>query len=167
MTTVSIAMATYNGQKYIQRQLDSLAAQTRIPDELVICDDGSEDDTIAIVESFARSAPFPVKIHRNDVRLGYRANFMRAAGLCRSDLIAFSDQDDYWRPNKIEASLQPFCDPEVILVYHNADVVAADGSKIGTLAARRAPQRILVPLSSGPFWPYALGFTEVFRRSLL
>jgi glycosyltransferase involved in cell wall biosynthesis len=167
MTSVSIAMASYNGQKHILRQLDSLAAQTRVPDELVLCDDGSEDDTISIVESFARSAPFPVNIHRNDARLGYRANFMRAAGLCQSDLIAFSDQDDYWKPKKIAEGIKPFSDPDMLLSYHNADVVKSDGVHIGTLASRAASRPILLPLSSGPFWPYALGFSQVFRRSLL
>src|SRR5260221_823959 len=167
MISVSIAMATYNGQKHIQRQLDSLAAQTRIPDELVVCDDGSEDNTIAIVGAFANSSAFPVNIHKNDTRLGYRANFMRCANLCRSKLIAFSDQDDDWYPHKLETILKPFSDAGVLLAYHNADIVTHDGHKIGTLADRAAPQTIVPPLSLGPFWPVALGFTEVFRRSLL
>ena len=77
--SVSIAMATYNGRKHIQRQLGSLAAQTQLPTELVVTDDCSTDDTIAIVDEFAKGAPFTVKVMRNDARLGYRANFMRAA----------------------------------------------------------------------------------------
>ena len=82
-------MATYNGRQHIRRQLDSLAAQTLIPAELVITDDGSDDDTISVVEEFAKNAPFAVKVFRNEARLGYRKNFMRAASLCQSDLIAF------------------------------------------------------------------------------
>lgn len=167
MISVSVAMATCNGQKYIQRQLDSLAAQSQAPRELVISDDRSADDTLSIVDAFAKTASFPVNIHRNEVQLGYRANFLRAASLCQSELIAFCDQDDHWYPQKIAVSVKPFSDPEVLLAYHNADVVTDDGRRIGTLAARAAPQRVMKPLSLGPFWPYALGFTEVFRRSLL
>ena len=167
MKPISIAMATYNGQEYLRRQLESLASQTLIPAELVVTDDQSEDNTIAIVDEFSKTAPFQVKLHRNEARLGYRKNFMRAANLCQSELIAFCDQDDYWYPHKIEAALKPFSDPEVLLTYHNADVVAADSSeKIGTLTERVPRQHVLLPLSSGP-WLNALGFTEVFRRSLL
>jgi glycosyltransferase involved in cell wall biosynthesis len=160
MISVSIAMATYNGRKHILRQLESLAAQSQPPAELVITDDRSEDDTLAIIDAFARTASFPVNVYRNETRLGYRANFMRAASLCHSELIAFCDQDDYWYPQKIAASVKPFNDPEVLLSYHDADVVNEDGTRIGSLATRATP------ISSGP-WFFAPGFTEVFRRSLL
>src|SRR5690348_8403095 len=94
--SISVAMATYNGARYIREQLDDLAAQTRLPAEVVVCDDESSDGTVAILEHFAASAPFPVHIHRNSERLGYRANFMKCASLCSSDLVAFCDQDDRW-----------------------------------------------------------------------
>jgi glycosyltransferase involved in cell wall biosynthesis len=166
MIPVSVAMATYNGQLRVRRQLDSLIAQSQLPAELVVSDDASDDDTIAIIEAFAKTSPFPVVIHRNETRLGFRANFMRAAKLCRSELIAFCDQDDFWYPNKIALSAKPFSDLEVLLAYHNADVVTDDGRRIGSLAARAAQKPILTPLLSKP-WLYALGFTMVFRRSLL
>jgi glycosyltransferase involved in cell wall biosynthesis len=86
MITVSVAMATYNGQKYVREQLDSLAAQQHAPAELVGTDDASTDETLAIVEEFAKTVPFPMHIHRNDCRIGYRANFMRATARCRSEL---------------------------------------------------------------------------------
>jgi glycosyltransferase involved in cell wall biosynthesis len=158
--SVSIAMATYNGQRHIRRQLDSLTAQTKLPAELVVTDDCSEDDTVDIINAFAKTAPFPVTVHRNEARLGYRANFMRAANLCRSDLIAFCDQDDDWYPQKLAVSVKPFSDPEVLLSYHNADVVTEDGRRIGFLADRAGP------ISSGP-WHFVPGFTQVFVRSLL
>src|SRR5262249_15697678 len=120
-TSVSIAMATYNGERYTRGQRESFAAQTHAPAELVVTDDTSTDNTVAIVEAFAKTVTFPVRLYRNEMRLGYRANFMHAASLCRSELIAFCDQDDYWYPKKIAASVEPFSDPEVLLVYHNAD----------------------------------------------
>jgi glycosyltransferase involved in cell wall biosynthesis len=166
MASVSVALAAWNGQRHIRRQLDSIAAQSCIPAELVITDDGSQDDTVGIIEAFAKTAPFPVKLHRNESRLGYRANFMRAAGLCRSELIAFCDQDDYWHRDKIALSMEPFCDPEVLLTYHNALVVDADGRRIGSLATCAASSPMLAPMAAGP-WQFAPGFTEVFRRRLL
>lgn len=160
-------MATYNGGRHIQRQFESLAAQTYLPAELVITDDASTDDTVTIVEAFAKSSPFPVRVHRNESRVGYRANFMRAANLCESHLIAFCDQDDVWYPHKLATAVEPFSDADVLLSYHNADSVAENGTRIGSLADRAASSPIAAPLSLGPWWPSALGFTEVFRRSLL
>jgi glycosyltransferase involved in cell wall biosynthesis len=165
MTTVSIALATYNGSRYIDEQLGSLARQRRLPDELVATDDGSSDDTVARLEAFAATAPFPVRVHRNDQRLGYRANFLRAAGLCRSELIAFSDQDDVWEEGKLLTCLAPFSDRDVLLVYHDALATTADGYPIARLQQLPAPST-LGYLASQPM-NYPLGFTQVFRRSLL
>ena len=83
MTRVSIAMATYNGERFIREQLDSFAAQSRLPDQLVMCDDGPTDRTVAIAEEFAASAPFAVTVRRNPGRLGYSDNFSRAISLQR------------------------------------------------------------------------------------
>jgi glycosyltransferase involved in cell wall biosynthesis len=99
---ISIAMATYNGAKYIQAQLESFAAQTRLPDELVVSDDRSSDETIRILESFSQTAPFEVRIISNPETLGYARNFEKAITLCDGDLIFLSDQDDVWFPEKIE-----------------------------------------------------------------
>jgi glycosyltransferase involved in cell wall biosynthesis len=94
-------MATFNGARFLQDQLDSIAGQSRIPDQLVVCDDGSVDETWAILEHFRATAPFPVLLHRNVDRRGYAANFSDA--LCRTtgDLVFLSDQDDVWLSNKV------------------------------------------------------------------
>lgn len=169
MISVSVAMATYNGQKFIREQLDSLAAQHYLPSELVITDDASSDKTVAIAEQFAAGAPFPVHIHRYGNRLGYRANFMRAASFCTSDVIAFCDQDDVWSPRKLALCVEPFRDPAVLLAYHNAEVVTEAGERLGSLdylaSAPMTPPLSLCPI--GWDTPSALGFTEVFRRSIL
>jgi glycosyltransferase involved in cell wall biosynthesis len=165
MTTVSVALATYNGGKYLDEQLRSLALQQSAPDELVITDDASTDDTVARVHAFAAISQFPVRLHRNSERLGYRANFMRAAGLCRSEVIAFCDQDDFWEPRKLAICLAPFADPEVLLVYHEAMAVTADGNPLATIERPSSPPAVGF-LQSRPM-DYALGFTQVVRRSLL
>ena len=149
MRSVSVAMATYNGARHIQKQLDSLAAQSYLPAELVISDDRSEDDTLAIIQDFAESAPFPVALHVNSDRLGYRRNFMKAASLSRSELIAFCDQDDRWYPHKLAVIVEAFARPEVLLAYHNADVVGQDGTRLGSLSEYRAKRRTNSPMSSG------------------
>lgn len=100
---ISVAMATYNGAVYLREQLDSLVHQTRPPDELVISDDCSTDDTWRQIEAFAAEAPFPVRTHRNDANLGYAGNFEQALGRCAGDLVFLCDQDDVWFPEKIEA----------------------------------------------------------------
>ncbi|MGA8529432.1 MAG: glycosyltransferase, partial [Acidobacteriaceae bacterium] len=126
---ISVAMATYNGEKYIREQLDSIARQSLLPYELVVTDDGSTDGTLEMVEDFARSAPFPVKIHRNDVRLGFADNFFKAASLCEGELIAFSDQDDVWLEDKLSVCSSHFVDPDVFLVAHSAWTLLASGER--------------------------------------
>ena len=164
--SVSVALATYNGARHLPDQLADLSAQTCMPSEVVVCDDASSDETLSIVDEFAASAPFPVRVHRNPVRLGYRENFVRCAARCRSDLIAFCDQDDRWPRNKLRAAADCFDDPSVLLVFHNARVVGADGRTIATLYPPSMPAKRWEP-GSGPPWSFSPGFTQVFRRSLL
>ena len=118
--TVSIAMATYNGGRFIEEQLDSFVRQTLAPDELVITDDGSDDRTLEILERFATSAPFKVHVHRNAKRLNYSRNFERAIGLCSSDILFLSDQDDVWFPEKIATVAAQFeKNPDVSVVVND------------------------------------------------
>lgn len=122
-STISIAMTTYNGERFLQEQLDSFLGQTRLPDELVVCDDGSSDATLDILHNFACQAPFPVHIHCNEKNLGYARNFEKAASLCTQDIIFFSDQDDVWLPHKLEKMSLVFEQyPEVGMVFSDAFV---------------------------------------------
>jgi hypothetical protein len=120
----SVAMCTYNGARFVGEQLASVAAQTREPDELVVCDDRSTDATTDIVKAFAASAPFPVRLHVNERNLGSTKNFERAIGLCGGDLIALADQDDVWLPGKLARMEEAFSrSPAVGLVFCDAEVV--------------------------------------------
>lgn len=98
---ISIALCTCNGERFLAEQLDSLANQSHLPTELVVCDDASEDGTYFLLQTFANSAPFPVRLYRNPQRLGIGANFEQAVRLCTGDIIALCDQDDVWLPNKL------------------------------------------------------------------
>lgn len=132
MSSVSVAMATYNGEKFITAQLESLASQTRPPDELVVCDDASTDKTVDLVRAFAERANFQVRIEQNNPGLGTTANFERAVLLCTGDVIFLADQDDVWLPKKIE-TLAGRLDAEdsVGAVFCNGSVVDAAGTKLG------------------------------------
>ena len=99
---ISVALCTYNGGRYLERQLESIALQSRMPCELIVCDDRSTDDTIAILRQFQSDAPFPVQVIQNQFRLGSTRNFDQAIGLSRGEFIALCDQDDLWLPAKLE-----------------------------------------------------------------
>ena len=101
---LSIALCTYNGENYLPEQLASISLQTCLPDELVVCDDGSTDLTLDILDNFSKTAPFKVRIFRNKTNLGPAANFAKAIGICHGDWIFLCDQDDFWLPDKVEIS---------------------------------------------------------------
>lgn len=121
---ISIAMTTYNGGEYLEQQLISFANQQKLPDELIICDDRSSDDTIRILEQFSKHAPFDVKIFINDHNLGFVKNFEKALSQCNGDIIFLSDQDDSWFPNKISSILKHFnSNSQSSLIIHDAKIV--------------------------------------------
>ena len=99
---ISIALCTYNGETYLREQLDSFAKQTRLPDEVVVSDDGSTDRTMEILEGWTSEVSFPVKIRRNEKNLGYALNFQETILRCAGDIVFPSDQDDWWFPEKLE-----------------------------------------------------------------
>jgi glycosyltransferase involved in cell wall biosynthesis len=101
MTRISIALCVCNGARFLGEQLSSLCAQRRLPDEVVVGDDASDDDSVAIIEKFSAEAPFPVRLIRNSSRLGVRGNFQKVIAHCVHDLIALCDQDDVWLPEKL------------------------------------------------------------------
>jgi glycosyltransferase involved in cell wall biosynthesis len=99
---ISIAMAAFNGEKYIAEQLESFGKQTVPPNEVVVCDDASSDKTVDIIEAFKAQAKFEILLLRNEGRIGYTANFGKAISQCTGDIIFISDQDDVWFPEKIQ-----------------------------------------------------------------
>lgn len=121
---ISIAMCTYDGEKFLQEQLLSIAEQSHLPDELVICDDRSSDTTLQILDEFQQVAPFRVRICRNEAKLGPTKNFERAIMLCSGDVIALADQDDVWLPQKLERLASALDDnQEAGYVFSDAFVV--------------------------------------------
>lgn len=102
-TLISIAMATYNGEKYLKKQLDSIYIQTHKNIELVVTDDGSTDGTVSILEQYSKS--YGLKYYVNEENLGFVRNFEKAISLCSGEYIALADQDDIWEKDKLEVLL--------------------------------------------------------------
>ncbi len=162
---ISVAMATYNGARFLGEQLESLARQTLPPLELVVTDDGSTDETMALLADFARTAPFPVHVHANPARLGYAENFFRACSLCTGELIALCDQDDVWMEPKLATCAGYFTDPDVTMVIHAAEIW--DGQ---TRTGRFHPaytETKMLPQATSNFFTLVPGFAMVFRKEIL
>jgi len=129
---ISVAMCTYNGESYLQEQLDSIARQVRLPDELVICDDGSTDGTVELVRRFIRTVSFATRLICNPVNLGYSRNFANAVTLCSKDIIAFSDQDDVWYPDKLSRIERHFnLQVDVDGIFSNGDLIDSHSQPTG------------------------------------
>ena len=132
---LSIAMCTYNGAAYLSEQLESLAAQTRPPDELVVCDDNSTDNrTHEILKAFARNAPFRVRLFVHQQNLGSKQNFAQAIRRCRGEIIFLCDQDDVWREDRLAVIERAFLsNPETGLVFSDAELLDENLIKLGNL----------------------------------
>jgi len=113
---ISVCMATYNGEKYIKEQLDSILSQLAENDEIIISDDSSTDNTVEITKSFNDSR---IKIYKNTKEKGYTRNFENALEKASGDIIFLSDQDDVWVENKVKKMTE---------ILENYDFVVSDNS---------------------------------------
>jgi glycosyltransferase involved in cell wall biosynthesis len=129
---ISVALCAYNGEAYLHQQLETILSQTRKPDEMVVCDDLSGDNTLAILENFKERAHFSVLIYCNQEHVGSTKNFEKAIGLCSGDIIALSDQDDVWHQEKVERIEEAFLDsPSVGAVVSDSEMVDGDLNPLG------------------------------------
>ncbi len=127
--TISVALCSCNGEKYIYEQLLSIVNQTRRPDEIVVFDDASEDGTWGIIESFVRKYPaIRWRVKQNTSRKGVRLNFAQVIMNASSDFIATSDQDDIWEANKLESLLDIISRRNVALVHTAVQLIDAKGN---------------------------------------
>lgn len=131
----SVAMCTYNGARFLAAQLASLLSQERLPSQVVICDDQSQDGTAAILERFAGEAEargVRVSLHFNANNLGFVKNFEKALSLCDAEVVFLCDQDDVWQPRKLAAYMALFeADPQLQVVHSDARLVNAEGDSLG------------------------------------
>ncbi len=130
--SISVVLCTFNGHRFLQEQLESIALQSRLPAELVVCDDGSIDGTLGVLKEFRSQAPFPVHITKNPQRLGPTKNFEQAIYLASGEFIALCDQDDSWSPRKLE-TLSGILEANPFLggVFSDANLIDCNSKPIG------------------------------------
>lgn len=124
---ISIAMTTYNGEKFLREQIESIISQTFTDWELVVCDDCSKDSSWFILEKY-RQLDSRIKIYKNETNLGFKKNFEKAISLCTGEYIALSDQDDIWLPNHLSLLLSLLGDRS--LACGNALLIDAEGQSL-------------------------------------
>lgn len=125
---ISIAMATYNGAKYIPEQLDSILGQTFQNFELIICDDCSSDGSTEILDRYS-SNDSRIKVFKNKKNIGFKKNFEKAISLCSGEYIALSDQDDIWMPDHLDFLYHLIGDK--MIACGNAEMIDANGESLG------------------------------------
>ncbi len=129
---ISVAMCTFNGERFLAAQLESIAAQDRAPDELVICDDASSDRSVEIVREFAARAPFRTRIDLNNKNLGSTKNFEKAITLCQGPIVALADQDDVWYGRKLSRIEETFLQPnQPVAAFSDADLIDEESHSLG------------------------------------
>lgn len=168
---VSVVMASYNGEKYLAEQLDSIRQQTHAPDEVIICDDGSTDNTVKAAKAyFEKHGLNTWKIYRNERNLGYFDNFLKAVSLAKGDTIYLSDQDDVWDLKKVELFEQLYAsDSSITMIQSNVRFIDSDGKEIEdkSLYHGKAPSDKPVPLTTEDMCKFAgSGFTMSFKRQV-
>ena len=121
---ISVCMATYNGEKYLKDQLDSILKQIQSSDEVIISDDGSSDSTRYIIEEFQKEYKNIYLVDGS--KRGVQKNFENALKHARGDILFLSDQDDVWKDGKVKRVLKEFEDSQTLCVVHDCEIVDAN-----------------------------------------
>jgi len=172
---ISVALCTYNGGKFLRDQLESIGQQSLLPDELVICDDGSSDSSLDILREFKGKMPFSVLIQQNETNLGSTRNFEKAIKLCGGEIIVLCDQDDVWKPEKLKKLKKAFQEnPQVGYVFSDGDLVDENLQPLGRRVweSNQFQGEFLTRYVSGEQllcflrWQFVTGATMAFRSRL-
>ena len=159
---ISIALATFNGARYLDEQLRSLENQSLPPDEVVVVDDSSSDESLDIVRAFARRTPFAVHVVRNPCNKGYRVTFEAALTATSGDIVFLCDQDDVWHQRKIETVAAAFkMRPAAALIIHDLRICTYDLRPVGKTKMQRERE------ATGSTKMYVTGMATAVRRELL
>ena len=162
--SLSVVMCTYNGaSRHLAEQLDSIFSQTLLPAELIVQDDGSTDNTMDLLHSYAAKTPegMEMRIFRNEKQMGINANFFSAMRRAKGDLIAVSDQDDIWMPTKLEEQAAAMADPHMMMCVCRSVPFSESGAEVRY--DPRRPNCNLIRL----FYASMMGHCQMLRRTLL
>lgn len=160
---VSVAMTSYNGEKYITQQIDSILSQLRGQDELVISDDGSTDRTKEILRGYADKDS---RVHLTQgPGQGLMKNFEHALRTCTGEILCLCDQDDVWHADKLSSLLDCFSQTGALLVMHDAQIVDGRGDPVSPsfFATRSTRTGFLKNMWKNSY----IGCCMAFRRELL
>lgn len=128
---ISVALCTYNGERYIRQQLDSILNQSMPVDEIVIHDDCSTDSTYEIISDYALRYP-QITVWQNNSNLGFKKNFENALIACQGDYVFFSDQDDIWLDDKVAVTVDYLKTSGKYGVFSDGKLMDKDGIEMGT-----------------------------------
>ncbi len=158
--SISVAMASYNGEEYIERQIRSICSQLAAEDELVISDDGSTDGTVAVIERLQKTYP-AIRLIPGPGKGVFR-NFENAVAHAEGEIIFLADQDDVWKPDKVKTVMAAFRDEKTVLVLHDADLLMGENETEKRLL-RPYRRGVIRNLFLSSYW----GCCMAFRRSFL
>ena len=127
---ISVALCTYNGERYIRQQLDSILSQSLPVDEIVIFDDKSDDETFCVLKQYGLKNS-QIRLFQNEENIGYKKNFERALLACQGDYIFFSDQDDIWDLYKVEKAVDYLKRTKMMGAFTNALLIDGQNNRIG------------------------------------
>ena len=161
---ISIILCTYNGERYLREQLESLLQQDYARLEIIAVDDASTDTTLRILKAYAARDP-RLQVYRNPSNLGFRRNFERALGLCTGDLVSPSDQDDVWMPSKL-SRLQDTLGT-AMMSYCDSELVDERGSALGQKISDKFNVASIDDPVSFVFSNCVSGHAMLFRRELI
>lgn len=160
---ISVALSVYNGARFLRRQLDSILGQLDVGIEVVAVDDGSQDDSVALLREYvARDSR--IQLHVNPNNLGITRSFERAISLCHGDFIAPSDQDDIWQPNKLATLLAAIGDHD--LAYGDSEYIDGDDRPSGRCISDDLPMMSGHRPMEFVFANSVSGHAALLRRSL-
>lgn len=164
---LSVCIATYNGERFIKDQIDSILNEIGVGDEIVICDDCSTDGTLNFLEAYSDPR---IRVYKNSARLGHVRNFERAIYLAKGEYIFLSDQDDVWIPGRVRNMLDCIGSaPGVFLVASNFDLIGSKGEELGEFRALgkvkrfRLAQVLSIFVGRSPYY----GCTFLLKRDAL
>lgn len=162
-TDISVVMATFNGERYLRQQLDSILQQSISPREIIIVDDGSTDSTLTILKEYTADSRFRLLV--NDQNMGYIKSFERGMLEVSCPYIALSDQDDIWLPHKLETLVSNIEDH--IAVYSDSMLVDKDGISLNKKMSDLKNQLTYDNCLMYTIGAWAPGHAMLFRKELV